>query len=131
MGCPHVCSGALLKCSFGMAPASLNVLPTNRMLTGGMPAATIMDHAPFVNIAPFGMCMSLANPEVAAATAAALGVLTPMPCKPMTLAPWIPGGPPVFLLGNAPALGSTASLMCAWAGVISITLPGQFTGLVP
>jgi hypothetical protein len=37
-------------------------------------AATIMDYAPIVNIPPFAMCQSLANPTVATATTAALGV---------------------------------------------------------
>ena len=40
-----------------------------------MPAANIMDHVPMVNIMPFGMCITPSNPAVAAATAAALGVL--------------------------------------------------------
>ena len=39
---------------------------------------------------------------MAAATAAALGVLTPMPCIPVTAAPWMPGVPQV-LIGNMPA----------------------------
>ncbi len=100
MGCPQVCGTATLQCSFGAAPAVLNVLPVNRLLTGGMPAANIMDHIPLVNITTFGMCMSLANPTVAAATAAALGVLTPMPCIPATAAPWIPGGAPDPVAGQ-------------------------------
>jgi len=62
----HVCHGALLACSFGVAPSSLMVLPTNRVMTSSQPAATIMDHQPMVNIAPFGLCMSLANPVSAA-----------------------------------------------------------------
>lgn len=130
MGCPQVCSGATLRCSFGVAPSMLNVLPTNRTLTGGMPAANIMDHIPLVNIMPFGMCQSLANPMVAAATAAALGALTPMPCIPATASPWIPGAP-TMLLGNMPSLDSNCTLMCNWAGVIKVVMPGQVQMLIP
>lgn len=126
----HVCMGATLMCSFGVAPSSLVVLPTNRTLTSNMPAANIMDHIPMVNILPFGMCTSLANPTVAAATAAALGVLTPMPCIPVTPAPWIPGAPTV-MVGNMPGLDNNCKLMCAWAGVIQITVPGQVTEMIP
>ena len=126
----HVCNGALLQCSFGVAPSSLVVLPVNRMMTGSQPAANIMDHVPMVNIMPFGMCTSIANPTVAAATAAALGVLTPMPCIPATVSPWVPG-PPTVLLGNMPALDDTSKLMCMWAGIISITFPGQVTQQIP
>jgi len=125
----QVCMGAMMACSFGAAPSSLIVLPTNRTLTG-TPAATIMDFAPIVNIPPFGMCSSIANPVVATATAAALGVLTPMPCVPATVAPWAPGAATV-LIGNMPALDSTAKLLCTWGGVIQITSPGQTTVMVP
>jgi len=95
-----------------------------------MPAATIMDFAPITNIPTFGMCMSIANPEVASATAAALGVLTPMPCVPATAAPWVPGAPTV-LISNFPALDNTSKCMCSYAGVISITMPGQMTTMIP
>lgn len=125
-----VCMGATLQCSFGVAPSSLIVLPTNRTLVSNMPMATIMDYAPMVNIPPFGMCTSLANPTVASATAAAMGVLTPMPCIPVTAAPWVPGSPTV-LVGNMPALNESSKLMCSWAGVIQIIVPGQFTTMVP
>src|SRR5580704_3516785 len=97
----QVCNGAMLQCSMGMTPSSLVVLPVNRVNTGNQPDANIMDGAPLVNIMPFGMCMSPANPVVAAATAAALGVLTPMPCIPATTSPWTPGAATV-MLGNAP-----------------------------
>ena len=96
----------------------------------GMPAANIMDNKPMVNVMPFVMCQSMANPMVAAATAAALGVLVPMPFIPMTTAPWLPGAPTV-LIGNMPALGNSSKLMCMWGGVISINVPGQFTVMVP
>jgi hypothetical protein len=125
----QVCMGAMMMCSFGAAPSSLVVLPANRTLTG-TPAATIMDNKPIVNIPPFGMCSSIANPVVATATTAALGVLTPMPCVPATIAPWTPGAPTV-LIGNMPALDSNSKLMCTWAGVIQITNPGQTTVMVP
>ena len=74
--------GAQLACSFGLAPSVLTVLPV-KMVNAGVPAANIMDMAPMLNIAPFGMCNSLANPMVVAATAAAMGVLTPVPCIPV------------------------------------------------
>jgi len=121
-----VCSGATLQCSFGMAPGSLIVIPLNRVMSGGMPAGNIMDNKPFLNILPFGMCTSLANPTVAAATSAALGVLTPMPCIPNTVAPWTPGNPTVLLSGN-PIINNSSKLMCMWAGVISVVVPGQTT----
>lgn len=126
----HVCNGAMLTCSFGVAPGQLTVLPINRVNTSNQPAATIMDHQPMVNIAPFGMCMSLANPAVAAATSAAFGVLTPQPCIPVTPAPWVPGATTV-LLGNQPALDNTCTLNCMWGGVIQVAMPGQFTENIP
>ena len=126
----HVCMGAMLQCSFGAAPSTLVVLPVNTVITSNMPAANIMDHIPMLNILPFGVCSSLANPVVAAATAAALGVLTPMPCIPATPAPWIPGSPTV-LLGNMPSLQDSSKLMCMWAGVIQVIVPGQFTEMIP
>lgn len=125
----QVCMGAMLQCSFGAAPSSLVVLPANRTMTM-TPAATIMDHAPLVNIMPFGMCSSPANPTVAAATAAALGVLTPMPCVPATAAPWVTGAPTV-LIGKMPALNNTSKLMCNWGGVIQVVSPGQAKMMIP
>lgn len=125
----QVCMGAMMQCSFGAAPSTLAVLPVNKTLTQ-TPDANIMDNKPLVNIMPFGMCSSLANPTVAAATAAALGVLTPMPCVPVIPAPWAPGSPTV-LIANMPALNNTSKLMCAYAGVIQIANPGQSTVMIP
>lgn len=124
-----VCGGASLQCSFGMAPSVLMVLPANRVVQS-MPYANIMDNKPMVNIMPFGMCQSMANPTVASATAAAFGVLTPMPCVPVTAAPWAPGSPTV-LVGNMPALNNSSKCMCNWGGVIQVVNPGQVTVQVP
>lgn len=126
----QVCMGAMMQCTFGMAPSSLVVLPTNKVMTNMVPDANIMDHIPMTNIMPFGMCQSLANPTVASATAAALGVLTPMPCIPATPAPWVAGAPTV-MLGNFPTLDNVSQLMCIWGGVITFTDAGEATVEVP
>lgn len=124
-----VCGGATLQCSFGAAPGTLMVLPSNRVNTT-MPIANIMDNKPMVNITPFGMCSSLTNPQVAAATAAAMGALTPQPCIPVITAPWTPGSPTV-LVANMPALNNNSKCMCNWGGVIQVVNPGQATIQVP
>ena len=124
-----VCGGAMLTCSFGMAPSVLNVLPVARVVSN-TPLATIMDNVPLVNVMPFGMCQNPANPAVAAATAAAMGVLTPMPCIPVIPGPWVPGSPTV-LIGGKPALNNTCKLMCAYGGVIQITNPATTNIQVP
>ena len=126
----QVCMGAQMMCSFGLAPSDLVVLPTNEVFTNMMPDANIMDNIPMVNIMPFGMCTSPANPEVAAATAAALGVLTPMPCIPVTPAPWTPGGVTVNL-AFFPTLDDVSELMCTWGGVITFVDAGEVTVNVP
>lgn len=121
----QVVMGATLMCDMGAAPASLSPTP-NMVTAGGMGAATIMDFNPMENIPTFGMCMSPSNPEVAAATAAAMGVLTPQPCVPMTSAPWTPGSPTVTI-GDNPALTADSTCMCDWGGTITISVPGQMT----
>lgn len=123
---PNVVNGALLSCSFGMAPANLIVPPLHQVSIDTQPAATVMDHQPLVNIPPFGMCTSLANPTVAAATSAALGVLTPMPCVPATTAPWTPGALTVEI-GGMHALTTGSTCMCNWGGVIQIGFAGSLT----
>ena len=126
----QVVNGAQLTCSFGAAPSNLVVLPVNQVQSSNQPAANIMDYIPNTNIMPFGMCQTPTNPQVAAATAAAMGVLTPQPCVPATAAPWMIGAPTV-LIGNQPALDNQSKCMCTWLGVITITSPGQTTEEIP
>jgi hypothetical protein len=126
----QVCMGAMMQCSFGLAPSSLAVLPVNKVFTNMMPDANINDHIPMINIMPFGACASIANPTTAAATAAALGVLTPTPCVPATPAPWVPGGPTV-ILAMVPTLDDVSKLNCIWGGVISFISAGEVTVDVP
>lgn len=119
-----VVKGANLSCSMGNAPSQLAVLPTHGVDGDSEPAATVQDMIPNVNISPFGMCMSMANPQVATATAAAMGTLTPQPCIPMTTAPWTPGSASVTVSGQA-ALNDSSQLVCQWGGQIQVTAPGQ------
>ena len=118
-----VCSGAAMCCSFGVAPATLLVLPTNKV-NEITPAATILDNKAMINIPSFGMCNAPTNPAVIATTAAAWGVPTPAPCIPSTVTPWAPGNPKV-MLAKAPILTQSSKLNCLWMGIISINQPGQ------
>ncbi len=119
----YVCMGAMLKCSFGMAPSTLMVTDASRPMIQNRLKANIMDFAPLVNIMPFGLCQCMGNPTVAAATSAAMGVLTPMPCIPVIASPWVPGGRE--LVSNMPALLDNCKTMCTYGGSISITNAGH------
>jgi hypothetical protein len=120
-----VVDGATLTCSMGKAPARLTVLPTAEACAGlCLGAATVQDVQPGVNIASFGLCSSPSNPQVAAATAAAMGVLTPQPCVPMTTAPWTPGAQTVTV-GEHAALSDACMCACQWGGQIEVQDAGQ------
>ncbi len=119
-----VVTGAQMLCPFGTTPASLNVTSQSVVLADGKPAATIQDTAPNINIASFGMCSSMANPQVASATAAALGVLTPQPCIPAVAGTWIPTQVKCLVDGK-PCLTNDATAICSYGGSLTITNPGQ------
>ncbi|MCL1823004.1 MAG: DUF4280 domain-containing protein [Oscillospiraceae bacterium] len=123
MAVPAV-SGANIMCTMGTAPGVLTATSQVKTLIGGAPAATVQDAAPIANIAPCGLCTSLANPQVASATAAALGVLTPMPCIPVPAGIWLCAGK-TALISGIPGLSTDAKLICSYAGSISIISPGQ------
>ena len=122
---PLVVEGAQIECTFGVAPSVLVVVPEGLPVTAGeLPIATMLDIVPIENIEPFGMCSSIANPEVAAATTAAAGVLTPMPCVPVVPDPWEPCSENV-LVNEQPVLTQMSRCECVWGGVISIIGPNQ------
>lgn len=116
-----VVSGAKLACPFGSAPSSLQAASQTSCLICAKPAATVMD----TRLGPFGMCSSMANPQVAAATAAALGTLTPQPCLFAPAGVWRIGKPGLIAGGKA-VLTSDATIICGMGmGTINITFPGQ------
>lgn len=119
-----VVTTANVTCSFGTTPSVLKGTSNLTVTAEGKPLCVLSDTAPVANIGSFGMCSSLANPAVAAATAAALGVLTPQPCTPSVTGCWIPNNTKV-LIGNQPALTLGATCMCSFGGNINIVNPGQ------
>lgn len=126
----NVVNGATIQCSMGTTPSTLTIPPANKVGTGPAALASVQDHAPMTNIASFGLCRTIVNPQVAAATTAALGVLTPQPCLPVTTQLWSPGAPQVTVRGQA-ALTHNSTCLCQWGGVISITNPGQTKVTIP
>jgi hypothetical protein len=99
----------------GLAPSQFVVLTPAR-------AAHIADSVPFVNVQPFGMCQSPANPAVAA-NIATVGGPMPMPCTPACAGAWIPGDP-ANIVDGFPALTQTSLLQCRFGGTINIIFSG-------
>ena len=118
-----VTEGASLRCSMGASPSSLMVPADRALRLGNKRLALVTDHGPAC-VLPFGMCRSPMNPQVAAATAAANGVLTPQPCVPAVDLPWSPGA--VRSRGKAGAvLDESCRAQCRWGAVISIDPGGD------
>ena len=118
-------AGATCACTNGMGTGQIK--PSNQMhiRVGGKPVASIKDVAPMVNITSCGLCTSMQKPAVAAATAAAMGTLTPQTCVPSPVGTWkCPGK---VRVAGTPVLTSDGTLTCAYQGTISIVTPGQGT----
>lgn len=124
MGKEYVVMSAQLECTFGSAPSNLVVLPQHRIQLKGKWRANIGDAKPFVNVLPFGLCKSLANPAVAAATSANRGTLTPMPCTP-ACSIWIATKTDLLLDGMPPLLTGDKAVCPLGAGMIEVKQSGQ------
>lgn len=112
-----VTTTAVCTCSFGALPVTLPVTSQNTVLMCNLLAATIVDN----KCTSFGMCSCPNNPAVIAATSAAMGVLTPSACTPVTLTPWAPGVPKILICGK-PLLQDSSKLNCFYGGVITVRL---------
>ena len=117
MGDSYVVTGAMMMCSFGLAPSAFMASPGRTEMLSNVPKGNIMDFAPMLNIMPFGLCTAPTNPEVIACCG-------PAPCVPAIIAPWTPGNPQVLVQGQ-PALMRSCRNMCTWLGQISFTTDGQ------
>jgi hypothetical protein len=120
-------NNAILRCSFGLIPMKVVLfIPRSRVMACKVPMGDITHQIPMASIPSFGMCRSMTNPMVIALTAAAMGVPTPAPCIPMTVAPWIVGNPKV-LSSFLPSLKKDHKIFCAYGGCISAVIPGGMT----
>jgi hypothetical protein len=110
-----VMNGAFLRCSYGMVPSTLAIAPHTR-------PATVRDCQAGANIRPFGMCQSMLNPSVAAATQASQGVFVPQPCNPVPVSQWS-AVQPIQLIppDQTPAIDVGSMVMCAWGGQITVS----------
>ena len=113
---------AKIRCSQGTLPSLLVVPPDSPVSSDDKPVGTVDDHKPMKNIITFGMCRSLSNPQVATATQAASGVLTPQPCVPATNERWAPGAP-FAVVDEIRVLSSDSTCTCNWGGTIDILDP--------
>jgi len=103
-----------LQCSLGTSPSTFAASGAS-VLAGG--AGGVVTDCQVSNVPPFGMCVSPANPAVAAAEGA------PQPCLPV-LAPWTPGSSRVTI-SAVPALDDASQCQCSWGGVVGVTDAGQ------
>jgi len=110
----QVSTGAEVQCTFGAATAVFNASSVDVSAT--TPAGVITD-VTVANIPSFGTCSSPLNP-----TAIATGV-SPVPCLPV-LQPWTPGAARVTINGVS-ALDDASECTCAWAGIVTVSSPGQ------
>lgn len=117
-----VVSGCTIRCTHGSQPSTLKI-------SGARPAC-IGDCQPFVNVPPFGLCRTMANPHTRALTLGAqataqqsgsggANVLLPGPCVPVLPSGWSPAGQ-WELVNNFPSIDRSSVLMCGYGGMITI-----------
>lgn len=119
-----VVHGAVLRCTLGAAPSTFAVATPHMVAGDQLAAGNVSDFVPSTNVPPFGLCRAPTNPQVASATSAAGGVLTPQPCVPVLATAWAPGSVSVTV-DHQPALHDGCTCSCQWGGVLSVASAGQ------
>lgn len=120
-----VTAGAMMTCSFGVAPNALIVTPENKLLAGA-PGATIMDNIPIKKVPPSACArpwripVSPQRPRPRRARS--------LPCR-VCRSFLLPGCPAqaTLLVSYKPALHDGCKCMCAWGGVTGFATPGRLT----
>ena len=107
-----VTTGSKLQCTMGTMPSAIIATPSPVVAT--TPACTIMDIAPGTNIPPFLACVSPAKG----------GTVSPQPCTPAIVLPWVPGSMTSTINGQ-PVLTDNSKCACTFGGVISVVIPAQ------
>jgi Domain of unknown function (DUF4280) len=111
--------GAILACDKGTMPSPLGVIAVNPQIKAVTKlAAEVTDCKPALNIRSFGMCNSMGNPAVQAATELNKGVLTPQPCTPNVISAW--SGATIVTIRRKPAIHVGSSTSCTFGGSIDI-----------
>jgi hypothetical protein len=105
-------------CSFGDSPADFHNFRFAYDDEGNpiRPAPGTVTDSP--NFEAFGTCRSPSNPEVLAAQAAALGVATPVSCRP-ALGKWTAAQDAKRKFDGEPMLDEQSTCTCASGGEIS------------
>lgn len=109
--------GSICRCSFGSCPSRIKI--PARKSQDAAHRVCVADHIPMVNIMPFGMCSSPANPVAGKAEGAEPKKRTAAPCMPCPAAAWSPVDPENRVDGQ-PSLTPESTLPCRYGGVISI-----------
>jgi len=104
----YVVDGARLKCSLGVAPSKLVVLPDRTVELTGKREANVMD-CKITNIIPFGACKITSPPK---------------PCTPACVR-WLSGKQDNLIQGQPALLNSDKVICMAGGGIIEITDCGQ------
>lgn len=112
-------TGSMCLCDKGIAPMAL-ILGQPTVLASGTPAFNKLNAEPLASVPSFTMCTSTSNPEVQAATSAAMGVLTPMPCVPVIPTVQWSGTSTVVNVAGQPAVTDKSTIKCEWGGTIKI-----------
>ena len=106
-----------LRCNFGSCSSQMYIwgnLNNNKEFI-----ENISGNKPTGNIMSFGMCSSLSNPTVCAATACSLGFLSPQPCVANIAFPWMSSQNGTVVKSDLP-IDENSKTYCSYGGQITI-----------